>query len=275
MVYKTLKHLNTANFSFDSTTRFSNRVENYIKYRPKYPSEILDFLRNELNLEQQHIIADIGSGTGFLSELFLQNGNSVYGIEPNTEMRRAGEKLLGRYSNFKSIDGTAESTGLESDSIEFVVAGQAFHWFDVERTKVEFKRILTPDGWVILIWNERTETTPFLRAYEKLLQTYAIDYQKVDHRNVDEKVLTQFFGSDSYQLRQFKNQQQFDFEGLTGRLLSSSYTPAEGHPNYQPMMMKLKKIFDTFQEEVKVTFEYDTKMYYGRMNIPGFEGGCL
>jgi SAM-dependent methyltransferase len=247
------------------TTRFSDRVEYYIKYRPKYPKEILDFLKKELNLSIRHIIADIGSGTGFLSKMFLQNGNEVYGVEPNKEMRQAAEKLLSHYPNFKSIDGSAEFTSLDSGIIDFITAAQAFHWFDIDVSRSEFKRILKPKGWIVIIWNERVETTQFLKAYEVLLKTFSVDYQKVDHRNVDDKVLTHFFGSKNYKFKTFKNEQQFNFEGLKGRLLSSSYAPLEGHPNYEPMINELEKIFRIFKEEGKVIFKYDTKMYYGKL----------
>lgn len=247
------------------TTRFSDRVEYYIKYRPKYPTEILDFLKKELNLSIRHIIADIGSGTGFLSKLFLQNGNEVYGIEPNREMRQAAEKLLGHYPNFKSIDGSAEFTDLDSGIIDFITAAQAFHWFDIDVSRSEFERILKPKGWIVLIWNERVETTPFLKAYELLLKTFSVDYQNVDHRNVDDKVLTHFFGSKNFKFKSFKNEQHFNFEGLKGRLLSSSYAPLEGHPNYEPMMNELEKIFRIFKEDGKVIFKYNTKMYYGKL----------
>jgi SAM-dependent methyltransferase len=247
------------------TTRFSNRVQYYIKYRPQYPKEILDFLKKELKLSIRHAIADIGSGTGFLSGLFLQNGSVVYGVEPNQEMREAAEKLLKQYPSFKSIEGSAEFTNLQPQSIDFITAGQAFHWFDIEKSKKEFNRILKPNGWVILIWNERTDRTPFLKAYEILLKTFAIDYQKVDHRKVDDGVLTQFFGSTNYKLKKFKNKQQFDYKGLKGRLLSSSYAPMEGHSNHRAMVDELGKIFKTFQENGQVTFEYDTKVYYGKL----------
>lgn len=248
------------------TTRFADRVEYYIKYRPKYPKEILRFLKTELNLSIRHTIADIGSGTGFLSKLFLENGNEVYGVEPNKEMRQAAEKLLSHYPNFKSIDGSAEFTDLDSGIIDFITAAQAFHWFDIDVSHSEFKRILKPNGWIILIWNERlTETSPFLKAYENLLLTFSVDYQKVDHRNVDDKALTQFFGSKNYKFKQFGNEQQFNFEGLKGRLLSSSYAPMEGHLNYEPMMNELKKIFWDYQQGGKVIFEYDTKLYYGKL----------
>jgi SAM-dependent methyltransferase len=248
----------------NSTTRFSDRVQYYIKYRPKYPKEILDFFKKELKLSIRHNIADIGSGTGFLSRLFLQNGNVVYGVEPNKEMREAAEKLLRQYPNFKSINGSAEFTDLESGSVDFITAAQAFHWFDIKLTRSEFKRILKSKGWVVLIWNERTETSPFLEAYEKLLCTFAIDYTKVDHRNVDNRMLTRFFGSDNHQLKLFKNEQQFDFEGLKGRLLSSSYAPTEEHPSHKPMIAKLQEIFTSFQQNGRVKFEYNTKVHYGK-----------
>jgi SAM-dependent methyltransferase len=249
----------------DPTSRFSNRVKFYIKYRPKYPEEILTFLKQKLKLTIHHSIADIGSGTGFLSKLFLQNGNKVYGVEPNTEMRLAAEKLLGHYPNFVSIDGSAEFTDLESRSIDFITAAQAFHWFDLNVSRNEFKRILRPMGWIILIWNERTETSPFLKAYEQLLKTFSVDYQKVDHRKVNDKVLAQFFGPKNYKFKSFKNQQRFNFEGLKGRLLSSSYAPMEDNPNYEPMMNELEKIFQNYQKNRKVIFEYDTKLYYGKI----------
>jgi len=247
------------------TIRFSDRVQYYIKYRPKYPKEILDFFKEELKLSIRHTIADIGSGTGFLSRLFLQNGNVVYGVEPNKEMRQAAEKLLDQYPNFKSINGSAEFTDLESRSIDFITAAQAFHWFDIDVSRNEFKRILKPKGWIILIWNERSETSLFLKAYEQLLKTFSADYQKVDHRNVNDKVLTQFFGSKNYKLKLFKNEQQFNFEGLKGRLLSSSYAPMEGHPNYQPMIAELQRIFTSYQQKGKVIFEYRTKVYFGKL----------
>ena len=154
----------------DPTKRFSNRVENYIKFRPGYPGAIIDLSREECGLNRQSIIADIGSGTGILSELFLKNGNRVFGIEPNAPMRGAGEKILERYSNFTSINGAAEATTLSDNTVDFVVAGQAFHWFDQRCARAEFSRILKPSGWVILLWNERRiDSTPFLRAYEQML----------------------------------------------------------------------------------------------------------
>ncbi|HKC89265.1 MAG TPA: class I SAM-dependent methyltransferase [Blastocatellia bacterium] len=250
----------------DVTQRFSSRVENYIKYRPGYPNEVIETLRNECGLTSGSIIADVGSGTGILTEMFLRNGNTVYGIEPNREMREAAERLLKDYPRFRSVAARAEETTLGGAGVDFVTAGQAFHWFDLEKTGREFARVLKPQGWIALIWNERvTTTTPFLVAYELLLKDYSTDYEQVDHRRIDEDVIRDFFGSDDFRLKQFKNVQVFDYEGVKGRLLSSSYAPEEGHPNYEPMLAELERIFQTYQDAGKVVFEYVTQMYYGQL----------
>jgi SAM-dependent methyltransferase len=251
----------------DVTQRFSSRVENYIKYRPGYPNEVIETLRSECGLTVDSIIADIGSGTGILTEMFLRNGNLVYGIEPNREMREAGERLLKGYPRFHSVAAQAEQIRLPDQSVDFITAGQAFHWFDREKAREEFARILKPKGWIALIWNERvTTTTPFLVAYEQLLKEYSTDYEQVDHRRIDDDVISVFFGSDDFRLKQFKNIQVFDFEGVKGRLLSSSYAPEEGHPNYEPMLAELERIFQAYQNDGKVVFEYVTQMYYGRLS---------
>lgn len=249
---------------YEPTNRFSNRVADYIKYRPGYPSEILTFLKSEIGFGENWTVADIGSGTGLLSELFLKNGNDVFGVEPNDEMRLAGEKYLNKYSGFISLNGTAESIPVEDNSIDLITAGQAFHWFDVEKSKREFIRILKPECWVILVWNERlTDADTFAKEYENLLLEYSIDYKTVDHRNINNKILGDFFTS--YKLKIFPNKQEFDFEGLKGRLLSSSYVPKEEHPNYQPMMKELKKIFNENQLGRTVNMKYDTQVYYGKV----------
>jgi len=249
----------------DTLNRFSNRVENYIKFRPDYPFEIISYLKQHGLLTQSSVVADIGSGTGISSELFLKEGNIVFGIEPNKEMREAAERLLNKYENFKSINATAENTTLKNNSIDLIIAGQAFHWFDKQKSKAEFKRILTQNGNVILMWNDRrTESTDFLKAYEDFIKMFATDYNEVNHKNIDETVFNDFFGKGNYTLKPFVNYQYFDLEGLKGRILSSSYMPAEDHKDFAFMMSVLKKIFTRFQENGKVTIEYDTNIYYGR-----------
>jgi SAM-dependent methyltransferase len=249
----------------DNLNRFSNRVYNYVKYRPHYPEEIIPFLEKEGVLKPGYIIADIGSGTGISSELFLKHGFKVFGIEPNAEMREAAEKLLVPFKSFTSVNGTAENTGLTNNSVELVIAGQAFHWFDQRESKKEFIRILEPGGKALLMWNDRrTDTTDFLKVYEDFLHMCGTDYDKVNHKNIqDEKIFDAWFGRNNYKTASFYNFQDFDFEGLKGRVLSSSYMPAEGHVNYEYMIYCLKKIFLRYQENGKVRFEYDTKIYYG------------
>ena len=249
----------------DPTLRFSSRVENYIKYRPHYPPAVIATLREECQLTAASLVADIGSGTGLLTELFLQNGNQVFAIEPNPEMRAAGERLLRNYPGFHSVAGRAEATSLAEHSVDFVVAGQAFHWFDRQKAQNEFFRILKPTGWVMLVWNNReTGATPFLMAYEQLLQRYATDYVQVNHKQVDEAALADFYGVHGFKSKTFSHRQEFDYLGLQGRLLSSSYTPEAGHPNYEAMLVELSKAFQAHELNGRVRFEYRTKMYYGQ-----------
>ena len=249
----------------DTTLRFSNRVDNYVKYRPTYPAEVLGTLKANCQFTHDSHIADIGSGTGILTRLFLQNGNSVFGVEPNREMREAGERLLRDFPHFQSVNGTAEATTLPDQSVDFVTAGQAFHWFNRARAKAEFLRILRPQGWVMFVWNDRQISTPFLQDYEQLLRTYATDYEVVNHQEIDNQAFEDFFAPHGYRTKAFNNHQNFDFEGLKGRLLSSSYAPESGHPNHEPMLEELEKIFRAYHIGGKVDFLYLTTMYYGRL----------
>jgi len=250
----------------DSTKRFSSRVENYIKYRPSYPPEIIGLLRAECGLARASVVADVGFGTGLLTRLFLENGNTAFGVEPNPDMRAAGERLLGGFPGFKSIVGTAEATTLGDESVDIVVSGQAFHWFDREPARREFVRILKPAGWVALIWNDRkTSSKPFLQDYERLLNTFARDYSVVNHSNVDPDAIQSFFDPGRFTLASFPNQQVFDFEGLFGRLMSSSYAPEPGNPKHEPMVTDLAALFQTYEKNGTVSFEYDTLVYYGQL----------
>lgn len=248
----------------NSTTRFSSRVEQYVKYRPSYPKEIIPFLEKNFGLTPLFVIADIGSGTGISSKIFLDNGNTVFGVEPNKEMRSKAEELL-QYSSFISVDGTAENTMLENASIDMIVAGQAFHWFNAEKTKTEFRRIAKPGAYSVLIWNERLVESPFEKAYEQLLFDHAIDYKEVDHRNINEEKIASFFSPSDFIAHIFLNKQVFDFEGAKGRLLSSSYVPDETHPHFSSMIKTLEKMFAEYSINNEVQFNYETKLYAGKM----------
>ncbi len=250
----------------DPTQRFSSRVENYVKYRPTYPPAVVEVLKDECGLTRDALVADVGSGTGLLSELFLKNGNRVYGVEPNREMREAGARLLKDDANFVSVDGRAEATTLDDRSVDFIVAGQAFHWFDGEKTRAEFRRILKPGGWVVLVWNERRiGASAFSEAYAGLFKIYGTDYERVAHRYTGNEMVQPFFGEHEVALKIFDNRQVFDFEGLKGRLLSASYTPEPDHPDFQPMIDELQRIFSEHQSAGQISIEYDTKVYYGQL----------
>lgn len=249
----------------ESTKRFSSRVENYVKYRPRYPQAVIEILREECGLTPEWRVADIGSGTGFSTELFLANGNPTYGVEPNGPMREAAESLLKPYPRFTSIDGTAEETTLPDSCVELVVAGQAFHWFDREKCRQEFRRILRPGGWVALMWNERRKGVPFLDEYEQMLKEHAPEYPVADHTKTDDEIIGEFFSPAGFRSRTSEYEQVFDFEGLKGRLLSVSYAPEPGHPNHEPMIAELKRIFDEYQSDGRVRFEYDTRVYVGQV----------
>jgi SAM-dependent methyltransferase len=254
----------------DSKNRFSSRVADYLRYRPHYPIGVLDLLREHSGLSPAHAIADIGSGTGFLAELFLTIGNAVFGVEPNKEMREAGEEYLAAYPRFTSVNASAESTSLPSASIDFVTAGQAFHWFAPEATRREFVRILRPDGWVAIVWNDRsTSSTSFADAYEDLLQRFGTDYARVKDSYPQSKDIRAFFEHQKFLSRELPNYQIFDLDGLRGRLRSSSYAPAEGHPNFAPMMGELDNLFYEYQREGRLRMEFSTIAYLGQLDPGG------
>jgi SAM-dependent methyltransferase len=249
---------------FDPTRRFSDRVENYVKYRPGYPPAVMDCLREECGLTPESVVADVGSGTGLLAQLFLEHGNPVYAIEPNDEMRQAAERLLGSYPAFTSVNGRAESTTLPDRSVDFVTAGQAFHWFEPEPARVEFGRILRPEGWVVLVWNTRlADDGGFMAGYEALLDRFALAYHDVNHAEQYDDVSR--FYSGQFQLQLFANEQRFDFDGTLGRLLSSSYAPPPGHPHYEPLFAGLRRLFEAYQKDGRVSFLYQTELFWGRV----------
>lgn len=247
----------------ESTERFSDRVEDYVRYRPRYPRAALDVLREELGLEPGWVVADVGSGPGLSAELFLEHGNTVMAVEPNGAMRAAAEARLGNRPAFHSVAGTAERTTLPAHSVDLVLAAQAFHWFRTDEARREFRRILRRPGRVALLWNRRrVDASPFLRAYEDLLLRFGTDYQRVRHDRLDGATLRDFLGP-RYRRRVLPNEQVLDLDGLQGRLLSSSYTPAAGDPERPPMLAALARLFHTYERDGHVRLEYDTEIHTG------------
>jgi SAM-dependent methyltransferase len=250
----------------NSTERFSSRVANYIKYRPSYPAAVVELLSTRCGLGAASAVADVGSGTGILTELLLETGAEVYGVEPNREMREAGERLLNDYGRFHSVTGTAEATTLPDGCVDLITSAQAFHWFDVLKSRHELRRILRPRGWVALIWNERpVEAVPLLDEYDALLRRHAPEYDRVRDMRADEGKMREFFGHRP-ETAAFGNRQSFDYAGLEGRLMSSSYAPEAGHPQHEPLIAGLRQLFERHNRAGKVLFPYRTLVFFGRLD---------
>ncbi|MDQ2745885.1 MAG: methyltransferase domain-containing protein [Acidobacteriota bacterium] len=249
----------------NTVERFSNRVENYVKYRPDYPPEVLRLFRSEMNLQTSSIVADIGAGTGISTRLFLENGNPVCAVEPNAAMRDAAAIFLKDYRKLTLVEGTSENTTLEKDSVDFIIAAQAFHWFKPTETRAEFKRILKNGGSVALIWNERQlAATAFLSGYERLLIEYGTDYEAIRHDNITAETLRDFFQTD-FQQAVFQNKQTVDFDGLKGRMMSASYVPSAENPRFPAMVKNLELLFAEHAENGRIDILYDTKIFYGQI----------
>ena len=250
----------------DSTQRFSATVDHYIRFRPGYPKGLISFMEQELGLNAVSVIADIGSGTGKLTELFLQKGYRTFAIEPNQAMREAGEQLLGTYPQFFSLEGTAEQTNLPDKSVDFITAGQAFHWFDIEESRKELSRILRADGWALLIWNKRVdERSAFMEEYNTFLHQFSTDLEKINLRRINKDHFNTFYGNPDYQLKSFEHFQHFDFAGVKGRYLSCSYALSEKHPQYHKALNSLEELVEKHQESGKVKMWYRTEVYFGKI----------
>lgn len=249
----------------ESVSRFCGLASTYHKYRPGYPDKVIKILREEAGLSPRHFIADIGSGTGLSCIPFLKNGNVVYGIEPNPEMRELAKEELKDYSRFLQLPGTAESPGMPAGTVDFVLVGQALHWFNLDKSKKSLKEITKKGGYLAIIWQERLIETEFMERLEQMIFDYSIDYSEVDYRKVRKEDIRKFFHPYRYKEQSFPYKQEFDKEGLKGRLLSCSYLPVRSdHPDYNDMINKIEELFDHYNEDGKVTIPYNCKMYYGQ-----------
>jgi SAM-dependent methyltransferase len=244
----------------DPAQRFSSRAEAYARYRPSYPRETLTLLERECGLTPACNIADIGSGTGLLARLFLEFGCGVTGVEPNPAMRAAGERMLSGEPRFHSVEGRAEATTLPDGSVDFVTAGQAFHWFEPAAARAEFQRILKPAGWVVLIWNERLVTPGFMAEHEDLLNRFAREKS-----HPAETEFNAFYGHANWRLARIPNRQPLNEEGLRGRIESSSWSPLPGADGYEAMLQEMSRLFRKHEKAGRVTIEYETNIWWGML----------
>lgn len=250
----------------DQQARFSGRAAEYARYRPDYPTAVVATLAAEADLRPRSVVADVGSGTGISSALFLQHGCTVHAVEPNEEMRRAAEARLGASPRFHSIAGSAEHTTLATASVDLYVAAQASHWFDEASAAAEARRILRGERWAALLWNTRRVTgSSFLEGLEALLQRFAIDYREVKHTGAIPSLLERFFGG-AQEERRFAHEQRLDLDGLRGLLASTSYAPRAGHPGHEPMLRDLERLFAATEQDGAVTVLYETELYFGALS---------
>ena len=250
------------------TNRFSDRVENYAKARPGYPSKVVSLLQRKCGLQKTSMLVDVGCGTGLLAKIFCDFGCRVIGVEPNAAMREAGQLYLAGYTNFRMLDGTAEVIPLHGTSVDFIVAGQAFHWFDLSDARHEFMRILKPNGWTALVWNDREFSgSRFAEEYEALLTNFGIDYANVHQRGkATATSFERFFGNNSFERETFPNVQKMDQDHFVARVLSASYMPGPGHSSHEAMMREVGRIFRENAKAGAVEMKYTTSVIYGQMS---------
>ena len=197
----------------NNKNRFSDKSDDYAKYRPSYPMQILQFLK-DYNFSNKSIIADIGTGT--LTKIFTENGNNVYAVEPNDNMRGKANSLLNMHKNYFSINGTAEDTTLENNSIDFIVVGTAFHWFDISKALNEFKRILIKAGVLVLLWNDIKYDTAFMKEYHMIKRKFSNNSKKDIRNDLTDEEIQHLYLSEFKKIT-LENNQELTLEELVGR----------------------------------------------------------
>jgi SAM-dependent methyltransferase len=247
----------------DPTARFTHRVKTYVQARPDYPAALLQHLRREIGLQPDWLIADIGSGTGLLSRLFLEAGFTLIGVEPNPAMRQAGESQLAGYPRFRSLPDRAEQLSLPNASLDLIVAGQAFHWFDPLAARREFARVLRSPAPVALVWNDRNDDTPLELGYRQLMLEFAPEYQSLRLDPSSDQTLAQFFAPSPMITATFEHEQWLDQAGLLARVTSSSCAPLPDHPGYPAMQARVDQLFQSHQQAGRVRLSYTTRLYWG------------
>lgn len=251
-----------------NTDIFTGKANNYAKYRPTYSREFIEYLYSDVGFKKESVIADIGSGTGILSELLLERSETVYCIEPNDDMMSIAKNVLENYKGFKPINAPAENTTLVNNSIDFITVAQAFHWFDTDQFKHECIKILKERGKVILIWNRMDMQTDIVLENEKINRELGSNF-KGFHNGInpdDNRALGTFFKNGKYERRQFDNDLIFAMDNFIGRNISSSHAPKEGDENYNSYISALKSLFDAYSVDDLLCIKNYTICYIGEVD---------
>jgi SAM-dependent methyltransferase len=255
-----------AAFHVNPTTRFSGRVEAYRRYRSRYSREIIPLLEERCDLKRESVIADIGAGTGMLAELFLENGNSVFAVEPNAEMRAACQELAPIYPRLTCIDGAAGESGLPDHSVDFVTAGRALHWFDQINARREFLRILRTDGWVVLAsLGPRRRPEAVNREYQTILREHGLDYARLRDRYDADSSASRLFASCEFQKIEFTERKEMTYEELEGHALSLSVTPQPSDPRFPAMQEALRGYFARHESGGKMQMPMNCTIHFGHL----------
>lgn len=247
--------------------RYSDKTEDYAKYRPNFPDELVEYLYMKGDISNTAVIADIGSGTGRFTRLLLEKGNLVYGVEQNNEMRIKAEELLSQFSKFVSIKGSAERTGLEDKSIDLITIAQAFHWFNKEESLMEFKRILKDNGQVFIVWDDFvSDYNDFTKELSAASSTFRnVQPQSDVKKSTRNEMIEEFFKDNKYITTTFMREIYQGFDGIKGGMLSASYAPKLGEENYEVFILELQRVFDKYQNNGSVCTAFRSVCYLGRL----------
>lgn len=237
---------------------FDNKAKEYAIGRPTYPEEILNRIK-ELGMGEQLTIADIGAGTGLLTHMLCRLGCRVLAVEPNLEMLNECRKYCSNNTNIEYINAPAERTQLKEHSIEIITIAQAFHWFDKQLCKAEFKRILKENGYVITIWNDMQEDSDFTKEYMNIIHKYEIRTTAGNSYFNPDKEKSNFFGQDYIKIY-YDNWKTATEEMVICKALSLSYTPSKSDSDYDKFIQELNEMFSKYQQNGKVTFHYKTEV---------------
>ena len=247
-----------------TVSRFDGRAEAYASARPAYAPALMEWLQSAYHLGPGSVVADIGAGTGKFTTQLLALGATVYAVEPNAEMRAQAEIFLKESKRLQILEGTASATTLPEHHFDFVCAAQAFHWFDVTAFQKECRRLLKPDGLVVLVWNTREATAPVNKAWAAVYARYCPEFKGFMNGLQSDDAKIQKFFAGQYVHKVFPAPLHFDQEGFIRRSLSSSYSLKPGEPNFDAYIESLQKVFAAYAEEGVIAIANISEAYVGQ-----------